>query len=169
MECLLADKKLTGERETSEEEEEQEEEEEGEEEERETSLEKDLDSIQVMLTGASSYMAAQLPNMKKSHNYLNQMRQRLGWFQDIINGFRIATCSRIIEIGHDNGSIQESETLCVSIIVTDVNNTCPRMIVLSASALPADKTAASTLECIEYIFSKIKEKYDLFLQGCVGR
>ena len=102
--------------------------------------------------------------MKKSHNYLSQMRQRLGWFQDIINGFRIATCSRIIEIGHDNGSINEAETLCVSIIVTDVNNACPRMIVLRASALPADKTAAATLGCIMHIFAGIKDKYDLFLQ-----
>jgi hypothetical protein len=41
------------------------------------------------------------------------------------------------------------------------------MIVLSASALPADKTAAATLACIKYIFSKIKDKYELFLQGCV--
>ena len=94
-----------------------------------------------------------MPHMKKSHNYLSQMRQRLGWFQDIINGFRIATCSRIIEIGHDNGSINEAETLCVSIIVTDVNNACPRMIVLRASALPADKLAAATLGCIMHIFA----------------
>jgi hypothetical protein len=41
------------------------------------------------------------------------------------------------------------------------------MIVLSASALPADKTAAATLACIMHIFAGIKEKYDLFLQGCV--
>jgi hypothetical protein len=41
------------------------------------------------------------------------------------------------------------------------------MLVLSASALPGDKSAVATLACIEYIFAGIKEKYILFLQGCV--
>ena len=91
----------------------------------------------------------------------------MGWFQEIINGFLIAECFRIIQIGHDNGSINEAETLCVSIIITDANNENPRMLVLSASALPADKSVAATLGCIEYIFAGIKEKYVLFLQGCV--
>ena len=149
VESLMADEALTGTREKSEEEEEEE----------ETSLEEDLLIIQVMLTGVSSYAAAQMPNVTKSRNYVNRMRQRLGWFQEIINGFLIAECCRIIQIGHDNGSVNEAETLCVSIIITDANNESPRMLVLSASALPADKSAAATLGCIEYIFAGIKEKY----------
>jgi len=51
----------------------------------------------------------------------------------------------------------------VSVIITDANGENPNMLVLSASALPADKTAAGTLAYIEFIFARHKEKYILFL------
>jgi hypothetical protein len=41
------------------------------------------------------------------------------------------------------------------------------MIVLLASALPADKTAAITLACIEYIFSKIKDNTTYFYKDAL--
>ena len=54
----------------------------------------------------------------------------------------------------------------MSVIITDAIGENPNMLDLSASALPADKMAAGTLTCIEYIFARHKEKYILFLQEC---
>jgi hypothetical protein len=127
----------------------------------------DLQIIHILLTGISASAAAAQPNVIKKATYCNDMRMRLGWFQEIINGFYIAQCGRINEIGHDGGSISEAESLCVSIIITDSIGENPNHLVLSSSALPADKTAAGTLACIEYVFARLKEKYTLFLQECV--
>jgi len=98
----------------------------------------DLQIIHILLTGISASAAAAQPNVIKKATYCNDMRMRLGWFQEIINGFYIAQCGRINEIGHDGGSISEAESLCVSIIITDSIGENPNHLVLSASALPAD-------------------------------
>ena len=153
---FFTDEDLTGEREKIEEEEDK----------KAASYLKDLQIIQILLTGISASAAAEQPSVTKKQSYCNKMRMRLGWFQEIINGFYIAQCGRINEIGHDGGSFNEAESLCVSVIVTDANGENPNMLVLSASAFPADKTAAGTLTCIEYIFARHKEKYTLFLQEC---
>jgi hypothetical protein len=86
--------------------------------------------------------------------------------QEIINATFLAGCANIRQLGHDGGSISEVETLCVSTIITDMNNENPRTSILAASALPSGKTAAATVETIEYLIERHKNKYRLFLDYC---
>ena len=94
------------------------------------------------------------------------MRHSLGWMQEIINATLLAGCANIRQLGHDGGSISEVETLCVSTIITDINNENPRTLILAASALPSGKTAVATVDTIEYLIERQKNKYRLFLDYC---
>jgi len=125
----------------------------------------DLELIAGLITGISSRQASFIHKVRQT--YANRMRQNLGWIQEIINGAFVADCYRILQIGQDGGSVAEMETLCVSILVTDKENSKPKHVVLAASTLPADKTARSSVEAIKYLFERHKEKYTLFLQLCI--
>ena len=125
----------------------------------------DLKLISELITGISSRQAAAIS--RTDQTYANRMRQNLGWIQEIINGAFVADCYRILQIGQDGGSVAEMETLCVSILVTDEENSKPRHVILAASTLPADKTARASVEAIIYLFERHKEKYTLFLQLCI--
>ena len=81
-------------------------------------LEENKKIIQTILTGVSSRQAAAQPSINRDKDYINRMRQRVGWMQEIVNATLLAGCSNIRQIGHDGGSISEVNTLCVYVIIT---------------------------------------------------
>jgi hypothetical protein len=129
-------------------------------------LEEDKEIIQIILTGLSSRQAANQPSVHHHFTYINKMRQMVAWMQEIINSCFLGSCSNIRQLGHDGGSISEVETLCVSAIITGKDNLNPRHLVLAASTLPAGKSAAATVDAIEGIIGRHRNKYRLFLTYC---
>ena len=58
-------------------------------------LEENKKIIQTILTGVSSRQAAAQHSINRERDYINRMRQRVGWMQEIANATLFAGCSNI--------------------------------------------------------------------------